>query len=129
MRQSVSCVCRDRDRPRRQRRTDFLGRQCPTLCSRRAITIPRAIRDGVSRSIEGIFMFDGRMSAERRVILQTLVYRQLARMLAKVLRGAKPTDVPVEQPTVFELAINLDAAKAIGLTVPMPLLVRADRVI
>ncbi len=74
-------------------------------------------------------MFDGRMSAERRVILQTLVYRQLARMLAKVLRGAKPTDVPVEQPTGFELAINLDAAKAIGLTVPMPLLVRADRVI
>lgn len=61
--------------------------------------------------------------------LQTHVYRQVARMLAKVLRGAKPADVPVEQPTMFELAINLETAKAIGLTVPMNLLSRADKVI
>jgi putative tryptophan/tyrosine transport system substrate-binding protein len=61
--------------------------------------------------------------------LQTQVYRQVARMLAKVLRGAKPADVPVEQPTMFELAINLETAKAIGLTVPMNLLTRADKVI
>jgi putative ABC transport system substrate-binding protein len=61
--------------------------------------------------------------------LQTQVYRQVARMLAKVLRGAKPADLPVEQPTTFELAINLETAKTIGLTVPMNLLSRADKVI
>jgi putative ABC transport system substrate-binding protein len=60
---------------------------------------------------------------------QTQVYRQVARMLAKVLRGAKPANLPVEQPTTFELAINLETAKAIDLTVPMNLLSRADKVI
>jgi putative tryptophan/tyrosine transport system substrate-binding protein len=61
--------------------------------------------------------------------VQAQVYRQVARMLAKVLRGTKPAELPVEQPTIFELAINLDVAKALGLTVPMNLLSRADKVI
>jgi putative ABC transport system substrate-binding protein len=56
-------------------------------------------------------------------------YRQLARVLAKVLRGAKPADLPVEQPTNFELVINLQAAKAIGHEVPAGLVLRADKVI
>jgi putative ABC transport system substrate-binding protein len=61
--------------------------------------------------------------------VQPQVYRQVARILAKVLRGAKPAELPIEQPTTFELAINLETAKAIGLTVPMSLLTRADRVL
>ena len=57
------------------------------------------------------------------------IYRQLARLLVKVLRGAKPEDLPVEQPTNFELVINLTTAKALGLTIPELFLVRADKVI
>ena len=57
------------------------------------------------------------------------VFRQRARMVVKVLRGAKPADIPVEQPTRFELVINLQAAKAIGHDVPAALVLRADRVI
>jgi putative tryptophan/tyrosine transport system substrate-binding protein len=59
----------------------------------------------------------------------TEVHRQRARQLVKIFRGAKPADVPVEQPTKFELAINLKTAKALGLTVPATLLARADVVI
>jgi putative tryptophan/tyrosine transport system substrate-binding protein len=59
----------------------------------------------------------------------TLIYRQLARLLTKVLQGAKPEDLPVEQPSKFELVINLKTAKAMGVTVPESLLARADKVI
>ena len=57
------------------------------------------------------------------------VYRQRARLTAKVLRGAKPVDLPVEQPTKFELVINLKTSKAIGHEVPAGLVLRADKVI
>jgi ABC-type uncharacterized transport system substrate-binding protein len=59
----------------------------------------------------------------------TQLYRQRARMVVKVLRGAKPADIPVEQPTHFELVINLKAAQAIGHEVPAGLVLRADKVI
>jgi putative ABC transport system substrate-binding protein len=59
----------------------------------------------------------------------TQMFRQVARLVVKVLRGGKPADLPVEQPTRFELVINLKAAKAIGHEVPVGLVLRADEVI
>jgi len=57
------------------------------------------------------------------------VFRQLARQVAKVLRGTKPRDLPVEQPTAFELVINLKTAKELGISTPPTLLARANQVI
>jgi putative tryptophan/tyrosine transport system substrate-binding protein len=76
--------------------------------------LPEIVEDG------GLVGFGARL---------TLMYRQMARLLVKVLHGTAPAELPVEQPAVFELVFNLKTAAAIGLDIPPSLLLRADKII
>ena len=101
----------------------------PTLYSSRRIIMQRV----AALRLPAIYQFpeeaeEGGFVAYGPRVVQ--VFReQMARQLAELLRGAKPADIPVEQPTKFELVINLNTAKALGLTLPESFLQLADKVI
>ena len=94
----------------RQRIVDFAAQQ----------RLPAMYEDREFVSAGGLMAYGPSLAAN---------YRRAATYVDKILKGAKPADLPVEQPTQFELVINLRTAKALGLTIPQSILIRADEVI
>jgi putative tryptophan/tyrosine transport system substrate-binding protein len=79
-------------------------------------------------------LFDFRSGAEAGGLVSYGIdhldlYRQTARFVDRILKGARPADLPVEQPTKFELVVNMTTAKKLGLTLPQSVLLRADQII
>ena len=100
----------------------------PTYIAHRARLVDLATRNRLPS------MFTQRADVEAGGLMSygpsfTAMYRRAAAYVDKILKGAKPTDLPVEQPTKFELVINVKTAKALGLTIPQTLLLRADEII
>ena len=98
----------------------------PSLPARRSAELALKYRVPAVSFVRGIVDEGGLMSYG---VDEADAYRRAAVFADKILKGAKPAELPVEQPTKFELVINLKTAKALGLTVPPALLARADEVI
>jgi ABC-type uncharacterized transport system substrate-binding protein len=92
----------------------------------RIVALANTQRQPAVYGLQGFAEVGGLMSYSFSLTEQ---YRYAATFIDKILRGVKPADLPVEQPTKFELIINLKTANALGLTIPPSLLARADQVI
>jgi len=100
----------------------------PKLFQDRKLIIPLALKYRIPAIYEwSVSAADGGLMAYGATLAE--MDRQAAKLVDKILRGTKPGDLPIEQPTKFELVINLKTAKALGLTIPQSLLLRADQVI
>jgi putative ABC transport system substrate-binding protein len=94
------------------------------------VEAPRVVALGAQRHFPAIYLsreFNGGLVTYGPDL--THLFRRAGGYVDKILRGTRPSDLPIEQPTKFELVINMKTAKALGLTVPPSLLVRADEVI
>jgi putative ABC transport system substrate-binding protein len=98
----------------------FIGNRIPLMSAALRYALPTGVAAQQMLETGGLLSYNQNLAELRR---------RGAAFIDKILRGAKPADLPIEQPTQFELGINLKTAKALGITIPQSLLLRADKVI
>ena len=122
---------RTRSRKRDPGRAYKPGLSSPLAVSAQALTSGHQTKNG-QHKVPAIYAFSSTVQEGGLIaygVDSTDLFRRAAPYVDRILRGARPADLPVQQPTLFELAVNLKTAKALGLTVPHSILVRADLVI
>jgi len=111
-----------------QQRADALIVSAPTYLGRRNQIVALAARYAIPTIFDfRVYIAAGGLMSYGTNLADT--YRNVGTYVGKILKGAKPADLPVQQPTIFELVVNLGTAKALRLTVPPSILARATEVI